>query len=106
MTFSDSGAHLGQICDASIHTYLLDHWVRDLREFSLEEAVRMITLAPARVWGFFDRGLIREGMVADLNVFDPATVGPAAPGWCTTCRPGVRLSSAPSGSQPPWSAAR
>jgi len=79
MTFSDSGARLGQICDASIHTYLLGHWVRDLQEFSLEEAVRMITLAPARAWGFYDRGLIREGMVADLNVFDPAVVGPAVP---------------------------
>ena len=39
----------------------------------------MITLAPARAWGFFDRGLIREGMVADLNVFDPDVVGPAVP---------------------------
>jgi N-acyl-D-aspartate/D-glutamate deacylase len=79
MTFSDSGAHLSQIADASIHTYLLGHWVRDRQEFTLEEAVRMITLAPALVWGFSDRGLVREGMVADLNVFDPHTVGPAVP---------------------------
>jgi N-acyl-D-aspartate/D-glutamate deacylase len=79
MTFSDSGAHLSQIADASIHTYLLGHWVRDRQEFTLEEAVRMITLAPALAWGFSDRGLLREGMVADLNVLDPATVGPAVP---------------------------
>src|SRR5690242_20230139 len=79
MTFSDSGAHLSQIADASIHTYLLGHWVRDRQEFSLEEAVRMITLAPALAWGFVDRGLLREGMAADLNVFDPATVGPEVP---------------------------
>lgn len=79
MTFSDSGAHLSQIADSSIHTYLLGHWVRDRQEFTLEEAVRMITLAPAIAWGFADRGLIREGMVADINVFDPATVGPAVP---------------------------
>ena len=39
----------------------------------------MITLAPALAWGFADRGLVREGMVADVNVFDPATVGPAVP---------------------------
>jgi N-acyl-D-aspartate/D-glutamate deacylase len=79
MTFSDTGAHLSQIADSSIHTHLLGYWVRDRQEFSLEEAVRMITLAPALAWGFTDRGLVREGMAADLNVFDPATVGPAVP---------------------------
>jgi N-acyl-D-aspartate/D-glutamate deacylase len=79
MTFSDSGAHLSQIADSSIHTHLLGHWVRDRGEFTLEEAVRMVTLAPARVWGFADRGLLREGMRADVNVFDPTTVGPAVP---------------------------
>ena len=76
MTFSDSGAHLSQIADASIHTHLLGYWVRDRQEFTLEEAVRMLTLAPAMAWGFADRGLLREGMVADLNVFDPDRVGP------------------------------
>jgi len=79
MTFSDSGAHLSQIADSSIHTHLLGHWVRDRQEFTLEEAVRMLTLAPALAWGFTDRGLLRAGMAADLNVFDPATVGPAVP---------------------------
>jgi N-acyl-D-aspartate/D-glutamate deacylase len=79
MTFSDSGAHLSQIADSSIHTHLLGHWVRDRQEFTLEEAVRMITLAPALAWGFTDRGLLREGMKADVNIFDPATIGPAVP---------------------------
>jgi N-acyl-D-aspartate/D-glutamate deacylase len=79
MTFSDSGAHLSQIADSSIHTHLLGHWVRDRQEFSLEEAVRMVTLAPALAWGLSDRGLLRSGMKADINVFDPVTVGPAVP---------------------------
>jgi N-acyl-D-aspartate/D-glutamate deacylase len=79
MTFSDSGAHLSQIADSSIHTHLLGHWVRDRHEFTLEEAVRMITLAPALAWGFADRGLLRPGMAADINIFDPDTVGPAVP---------------------------
>jgi N-acyl-D-aspartate/D-glutamate deacylase len=79
MTFSDSGAHLSQICDSSIQTHLLGYWVRERQEFSLEEAVRMLTFAPASAWGFHDRGLLREGMVADVNVFDPETVGPAVP---------------------------
>ena len=78
-TFSDSGAHVSQISDCSIHTHLLGHWVRDRGDFSLEEAVRMLTLAPARAWGFHDRGLLLEGMVADVNVFDPDTVAPAMP---------------------------
>ena len=79
MNFSDSGAHLSQICDSSIHTHLLCHWVRDRGAFTLEEAVRMITLAPALAWGFPERGLLREGMKADVNVFDPETLGPAVP---------------------------
>jgi N-acyl-D-aspartate/D-glutamate deacylase len=79
MTFSDSGAHLSQIADSSIHTHLLGYWVRDRQEFTLEEATRMVSLAPALAWGFADRGLVREGMRADLNVFDPSTVGPAVP---------------------------
>jgi N-acyl-D-aspartate/D-glutamate deacylase len=79
MTFSDSGAHLSQISDASLQTYLLGHWVRDADVLSLEEAIRMLTLEPALAWGFADRGLLREGMLADLNVFDPDTIGPAVP---------------------------
>ena len=79
MTFSDSGAHLSQIADSSIHTHLLGYWVRDRQEFTLEEAVRMITLAPASAWGFADRGLLRAGLAADINVFDPDTVGPRVP---------------------------
>lgn len=79
MTFSDSGAHLSQISDASIQTHLLGHWVRDTGAFTLEEGVRMLTLEPAQAWGFADRGLLREGLLADLNVFDPETVGPAVP---------------------------
>ena len=77
--FSDSGAHVSQMSDASIETHLLGHWVRNCQEFSLEEAVRMLTLEPARAYGFSDRGLVREGLVADLNVFDPETVAPAMP---------------------------
>jgi N-acyl-D-amino-acid deacylase len=79
MCFSDSGAHVSQLCDSSIYTYLLAYWVRERRDFTLEEAVRMLTLAPARAWGFHDRGLVREGLVADLNVFDPDQVAPDMP---------------------------
>jgi N-acyl-D-aspartate/D-glutamate deacylase len=79
MCFSDSGAHVSQLCDSSIYTYLLAYWVRERQDFSLEEAVRMMTLAPARAWGLHDRGLLREGLIADVNVIDPDRVAPAMP---------------------------
>jgi N-acyl-D-aspartate/D-glutamate deacylase len=77
--FSDSGAHVSQMADASITTHLLAHLVRDRGTLSLEEAVRLMTFAPARAWGLNGRGLVSEGFFADLNVIDPATVGPAMP---------------------------
>ena len=79
MTFSDAGAHVSQISDCSIQTYLLAYWMRQRQEVTLEEAVQMLTLRPALAWGFSDRGLLREGLVADLNVFDPETVAPLLP---------------------------
>ena len=79
VTFSDSGAHVSQIMDSSLQTHLLSYWVRERREFSLEQAVRMITYDTATNWGFHDRGLLREGMAADIVVFDPDTIGPCMP---------------------------
>jgi N-acyl-D-amino-acid deacylase len=79
MTFSDSGAHVSLIMDSSIHTHLLAYWVRERGAFTLEEAVKMITLTPAMAWSFTDRGLLRQGCIADLNVFDPETIAPQMP---------------------------
>ncbi|PYN79865.1 MAG: amidohydrolase [Candidatus Rokuibacteriota bacterium] len=79
VTFSDSGAHVSQLMDSSLQTHLLYHWVRRKQAFTLEQAVRMLTLVPATLWGFADRGLIREGMVADLVVFDPETIAAEMP---------------------------
>jgi N-acyl-D-amino-acid deacylase len=79
MTFSDSGAHVSLIMDSSIHTHLLAYWVREREAFTLEEGVKMITLTPAMTWGFTDRGLLRQGCIADLNIFDPATIAPELP---------------------------
>jgi N-acyl-D-amino-acid deacylase len=79
VTFSDSGAHVSQLMDSSLQTHLLAHWVRRKQAFTLEQAVRMLTLVPATYWGFHDRGLIREGMTADLVVFDPATIAAEMP---------------------------
>ena len=78
-TFSDSGAHVSQLMDSSLQSHLLSHWVREKQAFTLEQAVRMLTLVPATLWGFADRGLVREGMAADLVVFDPDTIGAEMP---------------------------
>jgi N-acyl-D-aspartate/D-glutamate deacylase len=79
VTFSDSGAHVSQIMDSSLQTHLLAYWVRERQAFTLEDAVRNLTLAPATAWNLPDRGLVRTGFVADLNVIDPARVEPAMP---------------------------
>ena len=79
VTFSDSGAHVSQLMDSSLQTHLLAHWVREKQAFTLEQAVRMLTLVPATQWGFADRGLIREGMAADFVVFDPDTIAAEMP---------------------------
>jgi len=52
----------------------LGHYVRDLGLLPLEEAVRRITSAPARRYGLADRGVLAEGMAADIVVFDPAAI--------------------------------
>jgi len=79
MTFSDAGAHVSMICGASLPTTLLARWVRERQAFSLEDAVRMLTLVPALVWRIPERGLLREGMVADINVIDPWAVSSRLP---------------------------
>ena len=79
VTFSDSGAHVSQIMDSSLQTHIFSHWVRQKQAFTLEEAVRLVTYDTATHWGFHDRGLIREGMAADLVVFDPDTIGARMP---------------------------
>jgi N-acyl-D-aspartate/D-glutamate deacylase len=70
----DGGAHLSQLCDACYPTYLLGHWVRERKAFSLEQAVHMMTARPAEIFGLSDRGLLAIGRPADIVIFDPDTV--------------------------------
>ena len=68
----DGGAHCGAICDASMTTYMLSHWVRDRRgrKLPLEFAVRKLSREPAMLFGLTDRGLLAPGYKADLNLID------------------------------------
>jgi len=73
MGLSDGGAHVGTVCDASFPTYLLSYWTRDRtrgEQIPLAEAVRKLTADAADYLGFSDRGRIRPGLKADLNVID------------------------------------
>ena len=78
----DGGAHCGVLCDASLPTYMLSHWVRDRSRgdrLALEEAVALQTRRTAELYGFLDRGLVAEGYRADLNVIDLESLSIAPP---------------------------
>src|SRR5262249_10004870 len=73
---TDAGAHLNtNFCTAGESSYVLGEWVRERQLLSLEDAIRRFTFQPASIMGLPDRGLVREGMVADLMVFDLARIG-------------------------------
>jgi N-acyl-D-aspartate/D-glutamate deacylase len=73
---SDAGAHLNtNYCTAGESSWVLGQWVRDRGLLSLEDTIRRYTFQPARIMGLSDRGLVREGMAADLMVFDLASIG-------------------------------
>ena len=70
---SDGGAHCGIICDASLPTFMLTHWVRDRsrgERIPLEQVVRMQTRNTAALFGLGDRGALAPGLRADVNVID------------------------------------
>ncbi len=70
---SDGGAHVTLICDAGMPTFMLTHWVRDRTRgarFPLEYIVKKQTSDTARVFGLRDRGTLRPGFRADVNLID------------------------------------
>lgn len=79
MGLADSGAHATQIMDASQPTFFLSYWVRDRGVLSLEEGVRRLTSDTANFIGFADRGVLRPGAFADVNVLDYDNLGLPVP---------------------------
>jgi N-acyl-D-aspartate/D-glutamate deacylase len=69
----DGGAHCGLICDASIQTFMLTHWVRDRtrgERVPVEFAVKRMSKDTAELYGLSDRGTLEVGKKADINVID------------------------------------
>jgi N-acyl-D-aspartate/D-glutamate deacylase len=73
---SDAGAHLDTIWTFNCISSLVGPSVRDRRLIGLEEAIRLVTDVPARMYGLIDRGRLELGWHADIVVFDPVTLGP------------------------------
>jgi len=67
---ADTGAHIGQICDADSTTFYLSHWHRNKGIVTLPAAIRKLTKQAAEVLGLKQRGTLEVGMYADINVFD------------------------------------
>ncbi|MCZ6618645.1 MAG: amidohydrolase family protein [Gammaproteobacteria bacterium] len=70
MGLGDSGAHVGQIMDASSPSWLLAYWVREKGAMTVEQAIRGWTSETAELFGIADRGVLRPGAYADINVID------------------------------------
>ncbi len=71
---SDAGAHLDRMCGAPYTTRFLGDCLRGRKLVGLEQAVRMLTDDPARLFGLRERGRVREGWHADLVLFDPERI--------------------------------
>lgn len=76
---SDAGAHLDRMLGSPYPTRFLADTLRGRRLVSLERAVQLMTEAPARLFGLTGRGRLEAGALADVTVFDPATVDSGPP---------------------------
>ena len=76
---SDAGAHLDRMCGAPYPTKFLNDCLHGHKLISMETAVKLMTSDPAALFGLKDRGVLRIGAIADVVVFDPATVGSQEP---------------------------
>ena len=71
---SDGGAHIMSFSTYGDTGYLFSQFVRKTGALSLEAAVKKITADTAGIWGMGDRGMLREGYIADVTIFDPREI--------------------------------
>jgi len=79
MGLGDGGAHVGFILDAGYPTWLISYWSVEKQVFSMEETIRRLTSDTASAAGLKDRGLLKVGLKADLNIIDWKKVGSSDP---------------------------
>jgi N-acyl-D-aspartate/D-glutamate deacylase len=79
MGLGDGGAHVAFILDAGYQTWLLSHWGRDQKRWDVAELIRRVTSDTAGAAGLHDRGILRPGLKADVNVIDWGKLGAGLP---------------------------
>ena len=79
MGLGDGGAHVGFILDAGYPTWLISYWSVKQKVYSMEETVRRLTSDTANAAGLNDRGLLKVGLKADINIIDWENVGSSDP---------------------------
>lgn len=79
MGLGDGGAHVGFILDAGYPTWLISYWSVKKKVFSMEETIRRLTSDTAIAAGLSDRGLLKVGLKADINIIDWDNVGSSDP---------------------------
>ncbi|MBS0638384.1 MAG: amidohydrolase family protein [Proteobacteria bacterium] len=79
MGLGDGGAHVAFILDAGYQTWLLTHWGRTKQRWSVGELIRRLTSDTAGAAGLRDRGVLKPGLKADVNVIDWDRLGAGMP---------------------------
>ena len=79
MGLGDGGAHVAFILDAGYQTWMLSHWGRDQKRWDAAELIRRLTSDTAHAAGLHDRGILRPGLKADVNVINWDRLGSGSP---------------------------
>lgn len=76
-SLSDGGAHCGTICDAASTTFFLEYWVKNRNgaRIELAHAIKRQTSDTARLYGLNDRGILKPGYLADINIINMDNIG-------------------------------
>ena len=90
VSLGDGGAHTRYQTSSAWPTHFLSHWVRDRQLMSVEDAHYKIAALPAWIAGFRDRGILREGMAADVIVYELSKLAMDQPRYAADFPGGAR----------------